>query len=244
MNIPDKNIYIKEVAHKQCFKCKILKPLNQFIKDKRNTDGRQGVCRKCVGERQKELKKLYSKRYKRYAKTTRDNCREHRLQYNREYHLKNRERRLAYGKERRNKTKESRAVYNKQYRLEHKEETRQYQRIYSKKRRKNNPQFRFGQSLRGRIRKALRGINKAAKTEELLGCTILELRKHLESQFKERMTWDTYGHGIGKWNVDHIIPCFSFDLTEELQQKKCFNYNNLQPMWYLENIRKGAKIFA
>ena len=32
-----------------------------------------------------------------------------------------------------------------------------------------------------------------------------------------------------EWEVDHIIPISSFDLTNMDQIKKCFNYSNLQP---------------
>ena len=45
----------------------------------------------------------------------------------------------------------------------------------------------------------------------------------------------------GLWHVDHIKPCFSFDLTDPEQQKICFHYTNLQPLWALENIKKGKK---
>jgi hypothetical protein len=56
------------------------------------------------------------------------------------------------------------------------------------------------------------------------------------------MNWDNYGFGIDKWNMDHIIPCASFDLSDPEQQKKCFHYTNLQPLWQLENILKSDRI--
>ena len=45
-----------------------------------------------------------------------------------------------------------------------------------------------------------------------------------------------------KWHVDHIVPCSSFDLTSEKQQRICFNYKNLQPLWADENLRKSDRI--
>jgi hypothetical protein len=82
-------------------------------------------------------------------------------------------------------------------------------------------------------------VVKKIKTLELVGCTVPELRQHLEAQFTEGMTWDSYGrHG---WHVDHIRPCASFDLTDPEQQRQCFHYTNLQPLWAVDNIRKGAK---
>ena len=90
------------------------------------------------------------------------------------------------------------------------------------------------------MNKALKNNNKTSKSLELLGSTIQEAREHLEKQFKEGMTWDNHGHK--GWHIDHIIPCASFDLTDPEQQKKCFHYTNLQPLWAKENISKGSKI--
>jgi hypothetical protein len=71
----------------------------------------------------------------------------------------------------------------------------------------------------------------------LVGCSIEELRLHLESQFVAGMTWANYG----EWHVDHIRPCAMFDLTQDAQQRECFNWSNLRPLWGVENLRKGSK---
>ena len=49
------------------------------------------------------------------------------------------------------------------------------------------------------------------------------------------MTWKNHGT---VWEIDHIKPCASFDLTDITQQHKCFNYINTQPLYYLENRSK------
>jgi len=95
-------------------------------------------------------------------------------------------------------------------------------------------------ALKERMRIALKGKVKAGKTKELLGCSIEEFRAHLESKFHEGMSWDNYGQ-FG-WHIDHIRPCSSFDLSDAAQQRACFHYTNLQPLWWLENIKKGATI--
>ena len=51
------------------------------------------------------------------------------------------------------------------------------------------------------------------------------------------MSWDN----VGEWHFDHRRPCASFDLTDEAQQRMCFHYTNLQPMWAFENLTKSAK---
>ena len=52
------------------------------------------------------------------------------------------------------------------------------------------------------------------------------------------MTWEN--HTPTGWHVDHIIPCAAFDLSKPEEQRKCFHYTNLQPLWAIDNIRKGA----
>ena len=92
--------------------------------------------------------------------------------------------------------------------------------------------------VRSRLNEALRAVmaRKTSSTTILLGCSIPELKAHLESQFREGMTWDNHG----KWHIDHIIPCSSFNLLDPSEQYKCFHYTNLQPLWAHENLRKGG----
>jgi len=65
-----------------------------------------------------------------------------------------------------------------------------------------------------------------------------ELRLHLERQFKDGISWDNYG----EWHIDHIRPCAKFDLSKPEEQRACFHYTNLQPLWEKENVSKGARI--
>ena len=105
-------------------------------------------------------------------------------------------------------------------------------------RRKTDSNFKLLTILRTRIVDVLRGHSKSDTTINILGCTIEELWIHLESKFTEGMTRENHG----KWHVDHIMPCASFDLTDPEQQKKCFHYTNLQPLWALDNIKKGKSV--
>ena len=98
---------------------------------------------------------------------------------------------------------------------------------------------RYLHLLRKRVLKALKGISKSAHTLELLGCSIEDFKKHLESLWKEGMSWENQGYK--GWHIDHIRPCISFNLTDPEQQKQCFHWSNMQPLWAKENMEKGDK---
>jgi len=108
---------------------------------------------------------------------------------------------------------------------------------YERKRMAEDPAFLLIKRLRCRIWYALCGAKKQGSTVDLLGCTPEQARRHIENQFKPGMSWENYG----EWHIDHIRPCSSFDLTDPDQQKECFHFSNLQPLWSTENLSKGAK---
>lgn len=119
------------------------------------------------------------------------------------------------------------------------EVTRKYFRNYCVRRRKENPSIRVLHSLRVRINQVLHGLSKSTNTLNLLGCTVLEWRQWLEFQFQDGMTWENYGQ---VWEIDHVLPCASFDLSLPEQQKECFHFANTQPLFVLDNTRKGASV--
>ena len=99
----------------------------------------------------------------------------------------------------------------------------------------SDPAYRILLLCRSRVRLALAGRDKAASTRGLIGCDIEHLKFHIESQFTNGMTWENQG----EWHLDHIQPCASFDLTDPEQQKVCFHYTNLQPLWAEDNLKKS-----
>lgn len=115
-------------------------------------------------------------------------------------------------------------------------------REWANSRRKENSDIQLVSNLRTRVRDAVvrQRTKKSAKTLELIGCSVRHLRKRLEKMFDENMNWDNYG--LKGWVIDHIIPCASFDLTDPEQQRRCFHYTNLQPLWWWDNLEKSAKL--
>lgn len=113
---------------------------------------------------------------------------------------------------------------------------------YYKDRRDSDPGFALLCALRIRIAQAVKlsGVRKSSKTVNLIGCDIPFLRQYLQARFKPGMTWDNRR----LWHIDHIIPCCAFDLTDPEQQKRCFHYSNLRPLWAKDNMQKNDTIPA
>lgn len=99
------------------------------------------------------------------------------------------------------------------------------------------PAYRLTRALRNRIWSTVRRGEQSARTMGLLGCGTQELWLHLESLFQPGMTRENYGP---VWHVDHKRPCASFDLSQPEQQRECFHFTNLQPLFAEDNLSKGA----
>lgn len=110
---------------------------------------------------------------------------------------------------------------------------------YNKKKYNSDPYFRIVLCMRTRISKLLKqkSADKNNNFYQYLGYTKLEFIEYFQKKFKEGMTWENHG----KWHIDHIKPCASFNLLDEEEQKKCFHYTNLQPLWANDNLSKGCK---
>lgn len=109
---------------------------------------------------------------------------------------------------------------------------------YERNRKKLDPEFKMVKTLRSRLGTALNRKNakKSTKTLDLIGCSISYLMGYLESKFTEGMTWENHG----EWHIDHIKPCAKFNLLIEDEQRKCFHYTNLQPLWAKDNLSKSS----
>ena len=152
----------------------------------------------------------------------------------RAYNLMNREKQIRYWAKYRKEHRESHRLYVVAWKEKNRERLRLHEREYAKRRRAMDPDYRILGNLRSRLRHALRGENKSARTIELLGCSPEFLRGYIESRFKPGMTWKNI-------EIDHIRPCFAFDLSDHRQQRECFHYTNLQPLLVEHNRSKGAK---
>ena len=119
---------------------------------------------------------------------------------------------------------------------------------WQRERYKNNPQERLSKKVSNETRKVLLGVysHGGAISEQYgidkVGLTTIQYREYIESLWTEGMSWDNYGHGEGKWTIDHKRPKNSYDLTDPELYRKCSYYTNTQPMWYMDNMSKGDKL--
>jgi len=110
--------------------------------------------------------------------------------------------------------------------------------LHRNAKRKEDLGFRISCNLRSRLANALRNNAKTGSAVNDLGCSIEELKIYLQLRFTQDMSWDNYGKGLDKWNIDHITPLCSYDLTLKEELVKACHYSNLQPLWERDNLRK------
>lgn len=109
---------------------------------------------------------------------------------------------------------------------------------------KTDLEYKIKSNVRSMTCSAFRSqsVRKNSKTFILLGCTAAELFEHLSAKFLPGMTPENHGRGPGKWQIDHIKPIASFDLSDPIQQAACFHFTNTQPLWWEDNTFKNARL--
>jgi hypothetical protein len=144
-----------------------------------------------------------------------------------------------YFKRYREINKQRRAEYNAKWYKKNKSKALETKSKWRARQRKANPEFNIQNSLRCRMHGTIIKGYKSDSTLALLGCSFEDCREHLESLWHKGMNWQNYG--LNGWHIDHIIPCSFFDLTKASEQKVCFNWKNLQPLWRTDNSVKSDK---
>lgn len=211
-------------------------------------------------DKNEQKDKEYRKRYKQENKDLIKKAAKEYIQKNKEtIAIKNKDRRskdLVYYNARQkelraNRTPEQKtkeAEYRKQYRAKNKDKLKAYReerkdilrankRVWHHKKYREDILYKITHNLRSRVKQAIRCGLKTEKTITLLGCTTSQLKTHIESLFTEGMNWEVFM--TGDIHVDHIKPCSKFDLTKRNEQRACFNYKNLQPLWWYDNLAKS-----
>lgn len=232
-----------------CTLCKNEKSADKFYKCKQKTNGLSSRCKEC--------QKLVSKKY--YSEN-KDYCKAKSKVYRAEKKEEIYEKQKEWVSKNKDKVKEIKSSWKKrnpeavraQARSDYwrnrekilarksksRSEDRTTDREYLRKRRAENPLQKITDAMGNRMRDALRG-RKARAWRSIVGYSIDDLKRHLESQFAVGMSWENYGD----WHIDHIRPVSSFDFSKNKYDvaKQCWALENLQPLWAVDNLRKGAK---
>ena len=238
---------------KVCSKCNLEKKLFNFRKRKNSKDGFRTECKECsyvvwknyrdnnyekikdqkrkeyLGNREKILLKVKNYREKNIEDIkVKDNDRS-----KKRYQKDPNKYKIYY-----EKNKETILTYKKEWSEKNGEKLKVKRNLYHSLRLKNDVIFRLKCNMRSRLSSFIKtkNITKKNRTFEIIGCSPQLLKEYLEKQFSEGMTWENRV----EWHIDHIIPLSSAKTEEELY--KLCHYTNLQPLWAVENMKKGNKI--
>jgi hypothetical protein len=195
---------------KQCVKCENKKCIDKFRKYTNNSYS--NTCKKCLNEMDKlrkvNLRKTKSENY--LAKC--EKC-------DKEKALK--------------EFTKLKKFYKQKICLEcYPEFLKEQKTEWCKNERNTNMNYRIKKSLAARLRNVL---TKKDTTMNYIGCNIQYFREWIEYNFTAEMNWDNYG---SFWSIDHIIPVCKFNLSDEDEKFKCWNWSNMMPVTVKYNSSK------
>lgn len=212
---------------KSCGKCKKIKSLDCFNKNKRTSTGYHSTCKECRKIYVMENKSIIYSKNRRYYEENKDVL----LQQMKQYREDNSDKIVKQRKEYRNRedVKKHISIKNREYLPIRKENI--------KLKRKTNLNFRLTEIIRTKYHKMIKGRNTSY--EEIIGCCPDTLKKWIEFQFDNKMNWDNMG---SYWQIDHILPINKFTFDKDIEINICYNWTNLQPLNSVENRQKYNNI--
>jgi len=158
------------------------------------------------------------------------------------HYQKHKEKKLTYHKKWSENKREHLIKYHKEWREKNIDKHRENKRNYERTRKTNDPIYKLINNFRTAIYQVLKEnqVQKNGHYFDILKYSPENLIEHLETKFKDNMSWDNYG----EWHVDHIKPISSFQINEigDKEFMSCWSLDNLQPLWGVENIRKSNKL--
>lgn len=210
---------------KFCCKCERDLPLSMFHKDKSRKDGLSCYCKEC---------RLT------YAKEHHIKVRDKHKEYKKKYWGENKHRFVEERRKYREEHREYMKIWHKQDYAKNKHKILSEAYKHKKERLKNDPIFKYKENVRHLIYCSFKrkGHKKTSNTQEIIGCTFEQLKEHLNKTF-----YENYGveyDGTQEVHIDHITPLATAK-TEEDVIKLC-HFSNLQLLKAKDNIEKSDKI--
>lgn len=211
---------------KKCTKCFQEKEYLNFYKNTISKDGYNNICISCRTEYNKLNKLSTQLYYQENKKKFQNNSKNH--------YLKNPEKIKQKSKEWSKNNPKRKSEIQKKWNDQNK--------FYFKEWRKNKWDKDLNYKIRILLGNRLNEVVKKNQTYknnsilEILGCSLDYLKEYISGNFLPEMSWKNHGK---IWEIDHIKPCASFDLTDIEQQKECFHYTNLQPLFKTTEMAKN-----
>lgn len=134
---------------------------------------------------------------------------------------------------------EKRSIYLRDWHRRNPHKKAEYRKKYSQ-----TTIWKLNNRMRTRMNQVLLGLKNFKKWESIVGYSVADLEKHIESKFTEGMDWEQFMRG--KIHIDHILPIsfFGYDSETDEEFKRCWSLDNLQPLWAKDNLSKSNKIPA
>jgi 5-methylcytosine-specific restriction endonuclease McrA len=217
---------------KKCYRCKVDKPVSEFHKN-------ASYCKKCACEKSSEWYYKNKKKALEYSRKWAAEHPEKSLASKSKYRNSHRVEDRAYQKLRRKRFPEKDKARQDRWRLANPVKVGITSRRALAKQR-SVPKGIINHRVGTSIRETLKGTKNGQKWQLLVGYTLDNLRKHLESRFLPNMSWEN----MADWHIDHKIPiaAFNFSSPSDIDFKRCWALSNLQPLWSKQNISKHAKL--
>lgn len=243
---------VGEILEKKiCISCGEEKGVGEFPESKRCTSGRRNQCRECRkkineiwrtqnSDHVKEYSKVYSREYlpkwrKRNPEKTREQEKRYRKKHPEVFNAARKRMRAKRPEYYRTMAREG----GKEWRRNNLEKAREAQRKSTEKRRKH-PGINLHMRIANSLRVAMNGRKHGRMWETFVGYTLADLMLHLERLFQPGMSWEN----LKDWEIDHKIPVSTFNFLSANDEdfKRCWDINNIQPLWKKQNLEKGIRL--
>jgi hypothetical protein len=227
-----------QITVKICSKCKLELEFSCFSNHKTGKFGLNSICKKCKKEQDYTYRKANSEKIKQHKRAYHESNPEKAKERSRTWYELNsrkaKERASSWRAANPEKTKE----LIRAWRAANPERIKELARAWRKKEIKNNPVYAMKIRIRSLIYLALKNkdYTKESSAFEILGCDYQSFTSHIEAQFTNGMSWDV----IERIHLDHKIPLASAKTEEDVLRLN--HYSNLQPLWAIDNLKKGAKM--
>jgi len=234
---------------KKCNTCEIVKPYERFTKEKMAKDGHKNKCKSCIAKSSKEKYAANPEARRQYEAKWRaenvDKCTAKTYRWRENNPQKWSEYRKKYYQENKDKISLKQKVTYEKYKVSYLIRNQKYQKnnhaalMQKRKERVNaSPLLQFKERIRCLVKNSFYRLkhNKTKRVSEVIGADWETVKEHFVSQFNDGMTWEAFISG--EIHVDHIQPLASAKTEEELIA--LCHYTNLQPLWCLDNLSKGA----